>query len=84
MTEVKLVRGSTGLEVQTVDGALVGHVCHSDEVGLVLDKLLEDFPVQGWRWVYLKAREEFPNSTTEVPGEVGPHARYGLPSWSQD
>lgn len=79
--EIHLVRGATGLEAQTPDGALIGHICHSDEVGLILDKLLEEFPVQAWRWVYLKAQEKAPDSTAEVPGEVGPHARYGMPSW---
>ncbi|HEU4754596.1 MAG TPA: hypothetical protein VFU47_15915 [Armatimonadota bacterium] len=46
----KLVRGSTGLEVQTVDGALVGHVCHSDQVGDVLDMLRREFPGEFEVW----------------------------------
>ncbi|HEU4753543.1 MAG TPA: hypothetical protein VFU47_10590 [Armatimonadota bacterium] len=47
----KLVRGATGLEVQTLDGALVGHVCHFDQVGDVLDVLREQFPVEFAVWI---------------------------------
>ncbi|MFI7042625.1 hypothetical protein ACIBI0_38610 [Microbispora rosea] len=47
---LKLTRGSTGLEAQTGDGALVGHVCHSDQVSDVLDMLRREFPGEFEVW----------------------------------
>lgn len=58
MSEIKLARGDAGLEVHDADGNVIGHICHTADVGAVLDFLLNKFPVQTGYWVYLKAQAE--------------------------
>jgi hypothetical protein len=44
-----LNRGDTGFEIRIVDGETV-HVCHSDEIGWVLEFLETEFPSEFAEW----------------------------------
>jgi len=61
MNRVILKKGATGLEAYLDEESpiIIFHVCHSTEIGDVLDLLVEKFPNEFKQWKDEKIREAY-------------------------
>lgn len=65
--KLTLARGATGLEAHRPDGSLAGHVCHSDQIGDVLDMLRKEYPGEYAVWIVSTIRKR---QGLRAPAEV--------------